>query len=193
MHRFFMGLSTAMAWLGGAMLTLLVLLTCLSVTGRETNELLHGDFFDGMRIALWLLDEVGVGAISGDFELLEAGMAFTIFAFLPLTQMTAGHASVDLVANALPARFNRLFQVVVDIVFAAVLVLIAVQIWDGMASKMRAGETTLRLQFPIWWSYALATSGAIIAAVVGVYVALIRIFETFTDNRTLPTHGEADH
>lgn len=191
MHKAVTGLATLMAWLGGAMLTALVLLTCASILGRELNELLQP--VRDTALGGWLLDEFGLSAINGDFELLEAGMAFAIFAFLPLTQLTAGHASVDLFANLLPRGVDRLLRVVIEIVFAAVLVLIAVQLWDGMSSKMRSGETTLRLQFPVWWSYALAMSACAIAAAVGVYAAGVRVVEYATGRVIMPTEGEADH
>ena len=166
MHRFFVRLSQAMALAGGAMLTALVLLTCASILGREVNEVLQWDALRDTGPARWLLHEVGIGAINGDFELLESGMAFAIFAFLPLAQITAGHAVVDVFADFLPRGVNRVLSVVIEAVFAAVLVLIAVQLWSGMVSKLDSGQTTLRLQFPVWWAYALAVVPAILAAVV---------------------------
>jgi len=48
-----------------------------------------------------------------------------------------------------------------------------------MASKRRYGETTFLLQFPVWWSYAASLLAAIVAAVAGVYMALVRVTEMF--------------
>ena len=192
MHRFFLRVSTAMALLGGAMLAALVLLTCLSIAGRELNELLQGDALRGTAPARWLLGEVGVGAIDGDFELLEAGMAFAVFAFLPLTQITAGHAVVDVFADRLPPVLNRILLVLIEAVFAAVLVLVAVQLWGGMASKWASGQTTLRLQFPVWWAYALAVVPAILAAVVACWCVVARLREAVT-GRSVIEGGGAEH
>lgn len=191
-HRLFVRLSWAMAVAGGAMLAALVLLTCASILGREANELLQSDLLGATAVARWLIGEVGVGAIDGDFELLEAGMAFTIFAFLPLTQITAGHAVVDLVADRLPDGPRRWLLALIEIVFAAVLVLIAVQLWSGMLSKLASGQTTLRLQFPVWWGYALAVVPGVLAAVVGVWCAVVRLHEART-GATLIEAGGAEH
>jgi hypothetical protein len=188
MHRFFLRLSTAMAMAGGLMLSALVLLTCASILGRELNELLQ-PFRDG-ALAGWLLDGVGVGAIDGDFELLEAGMAFTVFAFLPLTQITLGHASVDVFADMLPPGVNRWLSAAIEVVFALVLILVAVQLWSGMLSKAGSGQTTLRLQFPVWWSYALAAVPAVLSAVVAVWCAVARGIEAATGRTILVREGE---
>ena len=189
MHRLMLTLSRLMALAGGAMLSALVLLTCASILGRELNEILQSDLLRGTAPARWLLHGIGIGAIDGDFELLEAGMAFAIFAFLPWTQITLGHAAVDVFADRLPARVNRVIAAATEAAFAAVLVLIAVQLWSGMESKMSSGQTTLRLQFPVWWAYALAVVPAILAAAVGVWCAALRIATLFTGRDLLATEG----
>jgi TRAP-type C4-dicarboxylate transport system permease small subunit len=190
MHRFFLNMSRGFAYLGGVMLSALILITCLSVVGRKLNEVLHGMVAgDVLTVpAQWLLD-AGVGVIKGDFELIEAGIAFSIFAFLPLCQITGGHASVDIFTDKLPPRINRILRAVIEVVFAAVLVLIAVQLASGMMSKLRSGQTTFLLQFPLWWAYALSLTGAVAAAVVGVYMALVRITEALRNQTILADEG----
>lgn len=193
MHGFMNGLARFMAVVGGLVLTALILLICISVLGRAINTLLHagpvvavlGDF------AATLL-ATGVGPILGDFELVEAGVAFAIFAFIPFCQITAGHATVDIFTSGLSVRVNRLIQMIVDIAFAAVLILIALQLYEGMLSKMQYRETTFLIQFPVWWSYAASLVAAIVAAVVGVYVAFVRLAEFF-GNRTIMSVGGAEH
>lgn len=193
MHGFMNGLARFMAVVGGLVLTALILLICISVLGRAINTLLHsgpvvavlGDFANTLLAT-------GVGPILGDFELVEAGVAFAIFSFIPFCQVTAGHATVDIFTSGLSVRVNRLIQMVVDIVFAAVLILIALQLYEGMLSKMQYRETTFLIQFPVWWSYAASLVAAIVAAVVGVYVAFVRLAEFF-GNRTIMSVGGADH
>ncbi len=193
MQRFMNNLSRFMAILGGIVLTALIILVCVSVLGRTLNGFLHsapvvavlGDF------AKTLLD-AGVGPILGDFELVEAGVAFAIFAFIPFCQITGGHATVDIFTSALPLKVNRLLQMVIDIVFAGVLILIALQLYEGMLSKMQYRETTFLLQFPVWWSYAASLVAAVVSAIVGVYIAIIRMGEFF-GNRTILSIGGADH
>ncbi len=193
MHRFMSGLARLMAMLGGVVLVAIILLVCLSVTGRALNTLLHsaaavavlGDFTKTLLAT-------GVGPILGDFELVEAGVAFAIFAFIPYCQITGGHATVDIFTAGLSVRVNRLIQMIVDIVFAIVLIVIAVQLYEGMLSKIQYRETTFLLRFPIWWAYAASLVGAVVAAVIGVYVACIRVVE-FLGNRTIVAVGGADH
>ncbi len=178
-HRFALSVSRFMALLGGIVLTLLILLVCVSVIGRALNTLLHGpidNIFPEFAAAALAL---GVGPVNGDFELIEAGIAFAIFAFLPLCQVTSGHATVDIFTARLPERASRILGAVIECVFAIVLVVIALQLYEGMASKRRYGETTFLLQFPVWWSYAASLLAAIVAAVAGVYMALVRVTEMF--------------
>ncbi len=193
-HRFFLGLSRITAILGGIVLFVLILMVCVSIVGRSLNGILHGPLFDGALsgLAKWLLD-LGVGPVNGDYELLEAGIAFSIFAFLPLAQISAAHASVDIFTSFLGNKSNRLLTAAWDIVFAVALVLIALQLKEGMGSKMRSGQTTFLLQFPIWWAYALSLSAATIAAVVGVYMACLRVVELYTGRIIGATPGGADH
>jgi TRAP-type C4-dicarboxylate transport system permease small subunit len=166
-----------MAICGGLVLTVLIVLICISVIGRSLNGLLHGWIGAVMPgISAWALD-LGVGPINGDFELVEAGVAFAIFAFLPLCQISAGHASVDIFTAKLPTRINRLLQLAIDVIFAVVLIAIAYQLYNGMLSKQRYGDTTFLLQFPIWWAYAASLSGSILTAVISLYVVGIRAWE----------------
>ena len=166
-----------MAICGGLVLTLLIVLICISVIGRSLNGLLHGWIGSVMPgLSAWALG-LGVGPINGDFELVEAGVAFAIFAFLPLCQISAGHASVDIFTAKLPMRINRVLQLGIDVIFAIVLISIAYQLYNGMLSKQSYGDTTFLLQFPIWWAYAASLSGAVLTAVIAFYVAGIRAVE----------------
>ncbi len=194
MYSIILKLSRAMAYLGGVMLTVLIIMTCISIVGRSLNGVLHADTVVSLMpdLARWLID-AGVGPINGDFELIEAGVAFSIFAFLPLCQLTGGHASVDIFTSGLSTRANRILQMLIDVLFAAVLVLIAVQLFAGMQSKLRSGQTSLLLEFPVWWGYALCMSGAATGAFVSVYIAVLRIASAATGQNYLPAMDGADH
>lgn len=194
MHTVFMAVAKAMAYLGGLMLVALVFLTCFSVAGRELNDIAHTWIDVGLLpgFARWVLD-LGVGPINGDFELIEAGIAFAIFAFIPLCQITGGHASVEIFTAYLPQRVNRILGAVIEVVFALVLVLIAVQLFSGMLSKVRTGQTTLLLEFPVWWAYALSVVGAFFASVLGVYMAVQRVREAVLDTDIIPASAGAEH
>ena len=119
--------------------------------------------------------------------------AFVIFAFLPICQMTGGHATVDIFTSAMSEGTNRVLRGVTEVVFAGVLVLIAVQLFGGLMTKYNSGQTTLELQFPVWYSYAIALSGAALAAIVAVYLACVRLFEMVTGRMVLPEDLGAEH
>lgn len=194
MYKFMLGLSRAMAILGGIVLTVLIMLTCMSIVGRLLNGGLHSDLVQGVApgVAAWALG-LGIGPVNGDFELVEAGVAFAIFAFLPLCQITAGHAAVDIVANGFPRLVNRWLGAAIEIAFAAVLVLIAVQLLNGMLAKKSYGETSFLLEFPVWWGYAASLSAAAVAALVGVYMALVRLIEAATGRVLVADGAGAEH
>lgn len=194
MYQFFDKLARTFAQLGGFVLAGLIILTCLSIAGRSLNTMLHAELVQTLMpgFAAMLLDW-GIGPINGDFELVEAGMAFAIFAFLPLCQLNGGHASVDIFTSKMSSRANRTLRAVIEVVFAAVVVLIAWQLFEGMESKRNSAQTTFLLEFPIWWAYAVSLVAAVVAAVVAVFVALLRVAESVTGNPVLPPDLEADH
>ena len=192
MHRIMKNFANFMAIVGGVVLTALIVLVCISVAGRSLNGLLHGPIeaiAPGLSGALL---DLGVGPVNGDFELVEAGVAFAIFSFLPLCQVTASHASVDIFTKALPRRVNMFLGMVIEIVFAIVLVVIAWRLFEGMQSKLRYGETTFLLQFPIWWSYAASFVASVGAAVVGVYIAGVRSVEFATGRMIIAQTPEGE-
>lgn len=201
MHRVFLGLSKFMAIAGGFVLSLIVAIVVLSILGRELNALLHGGLFKDSGLAAWLLGielpglwgRIRLGPVNGDYELVEAGIAFAIFAFLPLAQITGAHATVDIFTSRLSDRAHRVLTTLIDIAFALVLVLIAVQLFHGTADKLSRHQTTFQLQFPLWWSYALSLAGAAMAAAVSVYLALARLAELVTGRRLVPAGEGADH
>jgi TRAP-type C4-dicarboxylate transport system permease small subunit len=192
-HRFFSGLAWIMAVIGGFVLAAMVLMMCLSILGRTATSVLHSAWMQGTMpgFAQSLLD-LGVGPIYGDYELVVAGLAFSIFCFLGWCQITGGHATVDIFTSGLSDRARRWLQMVIEIVFAAALVLIAIQLYEGMSTIMRRRSTTFLLQYPLWWNYAMALGPAIITAAIGVYMALVRIVEALT-NKTLVAVQGADH
>ena len=81
MHEFMQKLSRLFALLGGIVLTVLIVIVCLSILGCSLNSVLNGDLMQQALpgVANYLL-ALGVGPINGDFELVKAGMAFAIFA-----------------------------------------------------------------------------------------------------------------
>jgi TRAP-type C4-dicarboxylate transport system permease small subunit len=160
------GLARALAILGGIVLVAITVLTVLSITGRS-------------------LMSIGLRPIPGDFELVEVGTGFAVFAFLPWCQLVRGHATVDVFTSFLPDSANRIIDLVSEFLMTGVVVLIAWRLWFGMLDRIRYGETTFILQFPVWWGYAVAMAAAAVAVLVSLYVLFIRIREVTTGKAIL--------
>lgn len=192
MHRFIRTLAHVTALIGGAVLVLLIAMTTLSIIGRSINKVLHGDFFESQMtgVSQFLLN-LGVGEINGNYELLEAGVAFAIFSFLPICQFYGAHASVDVFTSALPGAVNRWLIAFWEIVLTAVILLIIWRLYGGLERYLGNGETTLFLQYPVWWAYAASFTAGCVACIVAVYCAFARIGEALNGVTILPSeHGE---
>jgi hypothetical protein len=170
---------------GGIVLTLLMLMTCLSVIGRFLNTLGHTLPFAGSLQAF--------GPVPGDFELVEAAMGFCVFAFLPLCQIRLSHATVELFTPHYPLIVNRILNQLWGTLLAVVMVLIAWRLFAGMLGKYENGETTMLLQFPVWWSYATALVPAILAALVAIWIAGQRLLQLAGRPGELPLVAGGGH
>ncbi|MEM8801067.1 MAG: TRAP transporter small permease [Pseudomonadota bacterium] len=180
MHRLMSGLARTLAIIGGLVLISLIVITCLSIAGRLLNTIGHSDFVENNLSALTGFFRA-FGPINGDYELVEAGVAFAIFTFLPWCQLNRAHATVELLTAFIPNTANRFLTFLWELIFTLVMFLIAWRLYVGMTDKMRYGETTYLLQFPVWWGYALCAVAAVIACIVAVYSTWLRGAEAFAN------------
>ncbi len=164
MHRFIQMLARLTALLGGLVLLGLVIMTTLSVAGRS----------------------VSLGEITGNYEILEAGVAFAIFSFLPITQLYGAHATVDVFTSGLPPRFNRWLVVFWEAVLTLVILLIIWRLYEGTLSHMKRGGTTVFLQFPLWWPYLASLIAGIVACITAIYCVFCRLAEAVQGRAILP-------
>ncbi|KPA21485.1 Tripartite ATP-independent periplasmic transporter, DctQ component [Shimia sp. SK013] len=156
-------LSRAVAIAGGIILIALVIMVCASITGRA-------------------LIPLGLKPVSGDVELLEMGMAFAIFAFLPYCQYVRGHARVDLFQASFGQMGNRFLDLIADLGMAVAAIVIAWRLWLGMLDKKSYFETTFILQVEIWQAYAGAMLGA------GTFV-IVSLFCVWRSLKAMPGGG----
>lgn len=145
------GLAKLMALAGGVLLVALAVMSVSSITGRAFTR-------------------VGLGPVPGDFELVEAGCAVAIFAFLPWCQFRQGHVTVDLLGSYLPARLWAFLAVIGNIAMSIIAVIVGWQLWLGFRDKLAYGETSMILQMPVWWGYA--------AGVVAMAIFVVTCFYT---------------
>jgi TRAP-type C4-dicarboxylate transport system permease small subunit len=170
--RFIEFCANTMALLGGAALCAVIISVCVSVAGREAADLANTGYLG--RLGDWLLDR-GLGPILGDFELVEAGTAFAIFAFLPITQLSGAHARVDVFTARFSAKVQRRMDAFWTNVMLLIVLLITWRLFEALQDKMRYGDTTYLIQFPIWWAYAACFGAAIVACCVSAYCAVMHV------------------
>ncbi|HGG05343.1 MAG TPA: TRAP transporter small permease, partial [Aliiroseovarius sp.] len=152
---------------GGTVLAGIALMTVVSIIGRA-------------------LIPFGLKPIKGDFELVEAGCAIAIFAFLPWCQIRRGHVTVDIFIQNLPSRVQAFLGLVGDTLLMVASYVILWRLWLGFGEKFPYGgdgfrqalgmgskpffvETTYELELPIWIPYAAALVGAALFFIVALY------------------------
>ncbi len=167
MGRLMERLSRWLAYAGGAVLVALALMTVASIIGRA-------------------LLPFGGRPIKGDFELVEAGCAIAIFAFLPWCQLKRGHVTVDIFIQLLSRRAQAFLGLLGDLLLALAAYVILWRLWLGFGEKFPYGsdalrealamgskpyfvETTYELEMPIWIPYAAALVGAAMFFAVSLY------------------------
>jgi TRAP-type C4-dicarboxylate transport system permease small subunit len=154
--RLVAGLAKALAVVGGMALVAVVVITVISVIGRA-------------------LIPLGLSAVPGDYEIVQAGVLFAIFCSLPITQYYRGHADVSLLTDAFPARVAAFIEFVMDLLMLAATVFIVWRFAIGMLDKYQNREVTLILHMPLWWTYATAMLGAVGMVIVSAY-CVVRSF-----------------
>lgn len=160
LHKLVGRLAALSALAGGAMLLLLVALTCASIVGRS-------------------LIPLGAGPIPGDFELVEMGMAFAVFSFFPWCQYREGHARVELLQRFYGERTNWVLDILAKTLMLGIAAVIAWRLYHGMVDKLAYRETTFILQLPLGWGYAAALP----SACVFVLVSASTLLETLVSGR----------
>jgi TRAP-type C4-dicarboxylate transport system permease small subunit len=161
----------ALAGAGGLMLLALTVLTVVSILGRAMSGL-------------------GLGPVPGDFELVENGVAFAVFAFLPWCQFRRGHVTVDIFVQRAGPRGLAAFALAGNVLMTLAALLIAWRLALGLSDRLRYGDTTFILQMPVWWAYAAALVGAFAFALVCAYTAWRSLNEMLGAGEPADAHPE---
>lgn len=168
LRRSIFALAEFLAITGGAVLIAVSLMTVLSIIGRTGAV-------------------PGTNAIPGDFEMVEMGIGFAVFSFLPWCQLTRAHASVEILAPFFSPAVNRTIDICVSALMTLVVVVLTWRLFEGMVSKRAYSETTYILQIPVWWGFAAAFLGMLVASIVSIYTLFASIFgeETVSNDKGL--------
>ena len=140
----------ALAIIGGLLSVASALLVTTSVTLR------------------WL----GFGSINGDFELVQIGVALSVFCFLPLTQARRGNIMVDTFTAWLPLRVQRAMDAFWDFVYAGFMALTAWCLMNGARDALASGLTSAMLGLNLWPVFAATVLLILLLVVTAVDTAL---------------------
>jgi TRAP-type C4-dicarboxylate transport system permease small subunit len=121
------------ATLAGILLTVITLMTCFSLLGRNT---------------------VGVTLV-GDFELTSVVAGAAISLFLPWCQYRRGNIIVDFFTAKMPEVVNTKLDRLGAFLLACVFGLLMWRVAVGGLSAYRSGSATMLLNFPEWAVYAV--------------------------------------
>ena len=139
-----------LALAGGAILAGLTLMVMVSVVGRVFGR-----------------------PIQGDFELVQIGCAVALAFFLPYCQWRRGNIIVDFfTARFTPGQQHRL-DALGAVLLALVLAVIAWRIGVAAIGIKVANEVTMIMGVPLWYAYALMAPAFALAALVGLYTAIV--------------------
>ena len=135
---------------GGAMLMLIALMTVVSVIGRA-----------------------GLGRpVPGDIEITQYAIAVAISTFLPYCLFSGGNLIVDFFTAKARDKTKRVLDALGALTLAFAMSLFAWRTIVGMFSVKDAGEVSMVISMPLWWTYAgmapcfvLATLAALALAV----------------------------
>lgn len=153
------------AVLAGVLLTVITLMTCASLIGRNTT----GD------------------AITGDFELTAVTAGAAIALFMPFCQLQRGNIIVDFFTTRLDARTNAGLDRLGAFLLAAVFVLLAWRTSLGGLNSYNTHSETQILGFPEWITFALMVPAFVLTAAIGLHQCLFG----FAEASGVPTAGEA--
>ena len=138
------------AVLAGLLMTIITLLTCISLIGRNTTG--------------W--------TIAGDFELTGVATGAAIALFMPLCQLKRGHIIVDFFTSKAGAAANAFLDRVGALFVSAAFALMAWRTVLGGLNAYTSFSGTMMLGFPEWIVYAAMVPPFILCSVI----ALVQTF-----------------
>jgi TRAP-type C4-dicarboxylate transport system permease small subunit len=144
--RLLQTLAQICAVLAGVLLTVITLMTCVSVIGRNTTG--------------W--------TIVGDFELSGSAAGAAIALFLPWCQMRRGNIIVDFFTTRLAARTNDRLDRLGALLYALALALMTWRTALGGLNAWRTQSGTMMIGFPEWIIYTAMVPPLALCVAIGL-------------------------
>ena len=134
------------AVLAGVLMTLITLITCVSLTGRNL---------------------AGV-TLAGDFELTGVATGAAVALFLPWCQARRGNIIVDFFTAKAGERTNALLDRLGALLLALVMLLLSWRTTLGGMNAWNTNSGTMMLGFPEWVVYAAMVPPLLLTALIGL-------------------------
>jgi TRAP-type C4-dicarboxylate transport system permease small subunit len=134
----------------GALLTLITLMTCVSVIGRNTTG--------------W--------TIVGDFELTGAAAGAAIALFMPWCQARRGNINVDFFTSWASAAAQQWLERLGTLLLALLMGLMAWRTTLGGLNAWRSHSGSMMLGFPEWVVYVCIVPPFVLTALIALMQAL---------------------
>jgi TRAP-type C4-dicarboxylate transport system permease small subunit len=109
--------------------------------------------------------------IQGDVELTQFGVALCISLCLPWCQIHGANIIVDFFTQKAGPRATAILDGVGAIALAVMTALLAWRTAVGAVSIHEAGETTVILGLPMWWTYVMLAPGLALTCLVALVQA----------------------
>ena len=137
------------AVLGGVLLTVITLVTCVSLIGRNTTG--------------WTL--------VGDFELSASAVGASMALFVPWCQITRGNIIVDFFTAKASKATNALLDRFGALLLGLAMALIAWRTTLGGLNAWKTGAGSMMLGFPEWIVYACMVPPLVLTALIALVQA----------------------
>lgn len=113
--------------------------------------------------------------IPGDVEMTQFGIALCISLCLPWCQLHGGNIIVDFFTQRATARTTRRLDAFGALLMALMTLLLALRTGAGALVVSGAGETSMILGLPMWWTYASLAPGLGLAGIIAIAQAGMRL------------------
>ncbi|NDY90405.1 TRAP transporter small permease [Ideonella livida] len=130
---------------GGLVLVAMATMTVVSVVGRA--------FFSH--------------PILGDVELVQLGGAVVVASFLPYAQFQRANLIVDFFTSGARERTQHAMDALGTLFYTLVMALIVWRVAAGAVAMHESQESSMLMNLPLWWPYALMLPGLALAVVIG--------------------------
>lgn len=142
-------LAKASAILAGLLMTVITLMTCVSLIGRNTTG----------------------ATLAGDFELTGVAAGAAIALFMPWCQLRRGNIIVDFFTAKASERTNAALDRLGALLLGLVFALLAWRTTLGGLNAWSSQSGTMMLGFPEWVVYAAMVPPFILTTVIALYQA----------------------